>query len=186
MSLSQLTSDEILHRAGVVLSRCSSLRYLTGVVTHAGQPFHPTVLRHATHLEYYCNELEFAVMHSQYAHIRCTEPDGTHPVIDERTIAECLKFITYLKGKEEQCSQDYDYERMESFAEERRQILQYLAKATNRHGRPYSFKTLRNNDYKCIHIAFERMLEKLQEHDPELAVYIKAHLEMKGRFMWRE
>jgi hypothetical protein len=181
-----LANDEILDRAGVVLHRCSSMRYLTGLLTHTGQSFHPTVLRHATHLEYYCNELEFAVMHNQYAQISCTDPDGRYPVIDEKTIAECLKFLTYLKGKMEQCRQDNDFARLDDYEDEHRSVLKYLAEATNRFGRPYSFRTLRNNDYKCIHIAFERMMEKLQEHDPELAVYIKAHLEMKGRFMWRE
>ena len=186
MSESFISADEILRRACTRFSRCSSLRFLEGVLTHPNQPFHPTVLRHAEHLEYYCNELEFAVMHGKYEYIRCTEPDDRYHVIDEKTLADCLKFLTYLKGKMEQCREENNFARLDDLETEYKQVLDYLAHAVNPQGKPYSFKTRRESDYRCIHIAFRRLLAKLHSCDPELADYIEAHLEMKGKFMWRE
>ena len=181
-----ITADEILRRAGSLLSKCSSLRWLEGLLTHPNQPFHPTVLRHAAQLEYYCNELEYAVIHNKYEYIRCTEPDGRYHVIDSRTLAECLKFLTYLKGKMEQCRENNDYAKLDDLENEHKQVLDYLVCATNKLGKPYSFKTKRESDYNCIRMAFRRLLAKLQTYDPELADYVSGHLDMKGKFMWRE
>ena len=181
-----ISADEILRRAGALFSKCSSLRLLEGLLTHPNQPFHPTVLRHATHLEYYCNELEYAVMHNQYGYIRCTEPDDRYHVIDSKTLAECLKFLTYLKGKMEQCRENNDFARLDDLTAEHTKVLDYLAHATDRLGKPLSFRTRRESDYRCIHLAFTRLIAKLRLPDPELAEYIEAHLDMKGKFMWRE
>jgi len=180
------TPERILELVYAECNHSQSVRFLKALQQHPNQPFDPTVLRHAENLEYYCNELEFAVMNSQYEHINCGLPDSKYPVIDARTIAECKKFLCYLNAKLEEARGHEDTELLAYYQEIKDYIVSYLLKATDDRGKPYNFQTQRENDRRCVYRALSRLLETVSKHHPQAGAYLKAHLVMDAKFMWRE
>lgn len=178
--------EEILRLVSSICSKSAALRYLVILLMHANRLLHPTVLRHGEDLNYYCNDLQYALVHCKYEHVLCEMPASRHEVIDARTLAECLRYLSYLKSRLDDSDGIEDTPEQRTWREEYAKLLHYLSHSVNRHGKPYAFVTQRENDRTCVYRALMRLVEKVRETDPELADYIKAHIVYQGGFMWRE
>jgi hypothetical protein len=177
---------EIISKVHSAVNPTASVRYFDGLLMHPNQPFNPTVLRHAEDLEYYNDELEFAVVHKQYEHIRLGTPDAAQPKVDRQTIADCIKRLTFLNGKLDEANGHADSLAIAAYTKERTFIIKFLGRSRDKHGKPYDFKTMRESDYRCVHKALMRLIDKVRESDSNLADYIKTHLSTGMCFMWWE
>lgn len=186
MSKGSYTADEILCLIGKMVKDTVCIKYLQALLMHPNQPFNPIVLRHATDLESVSNEMEYAVIHNKYEHIRCANPNGRYPKVDSKTVAECMKYLTYLKAKIDECTAGSDYALVDDLMTERQHVTDYLHHSLDKNGKPYSFKTMRENDYRCVSRALKLLMNNVRKHDSDLADYLKANLVMQGSFMWRE
>jgi len=178
--------EDVLRHVQAVCSKSAALRYLKVLLLHANRLLHPTILRHGEDLNYYCNDLQYALVHCKYEHVLCEIPASRHEVIDAKTLAECLRYLNYLKGKLDDADGIEDSPEQRHWREEYAKLLHYLSHSVNRHGKPYAFSTQRENDRTCVYRALMRLIEKVRETDPELAGYLKAHITYNGGFMWRE
>ena len=186
MSTAYLLADELLTRVHAIVPNTAAVRYFQGLLLHPGQPFNPIVLRHATDLEYYCDELEYAVVQKQYEHIRLGTPDAKYPLVDDSTVADCLKSLVYLNGKLDECQGHADILPYQQLQKERDAIQTYLNQAQDKRGRRRNFRNMRENDYRCVSRALNRFIDKVSAADPELGTYIKQHLTLGMSFMWEE
>lgn len=179
-------THEIVTKVQATVNHTAAVRYFEGLLLHPNQPYNPTVLRHAENLEFYCDEMEYAMLNKQYEHIRLGSPDSPHPVIDSRAVAECIKRLTYLNGKLDEANGHTHTLTIKAYEKERTFIIKFLGKSINKKGKPYDFKTMREYDYRCVLKALQRLINKVRESDPTLADYIKTHLSTGMTFMWWE
>ncbi len=179
-------TTEIIRKVHNAAPHSASVRYFEGLLLHPNQPFNPTVLRHAEDLEFYYDELEYAVVYKQYDHIRLGIPDAELPVVDNKTVADCIKRLTYLNGKLDEANGHRDTLTLQTYEQERDFIIRFLGKSLNKQGKPYDFKNMREYDYRCVFKALMRLISKVREADPILADYIKTHLSTGMTFMWWE
>jgi hypothetical protein len=186
MSVEFFSPDEILRRVHRLCNHSVAVRYLEGLLLHPNQLFHPTVLRHAEDLEYYCNDLEFAIQTENYAFLHKGSPERPIPVLDGKAIASIMKYLTYLNFRLDEGQGYESYEAMALYRKEKQEIISYLYRSLGRHGKVRQFRTMRQNDYRCVYRALKRLLETVSKSDPTLAKYLSDHLELHGKFMWRE